>query len=426
MTLVTWSTIDKASGLTLSNGNLTASTGGSGSTVNGVRATEGKSSGKWYWEIKINTHLIEGIGISTSADITTGTTYGVNARVIRQDGQKQVNATSSTYGTAFVVNDIISVLVNMDNGTIEFWQNGVSKGFAFTDLKPLTTVFAYIGGQASQMTANFGASIFTYPIPVGYYSYDRSQNGARNKILLLSNSDNEVKSLVPKVYTNTIPVMTSNTLPFGVASASSENNATYQAWKAFNGIEPTVNSDAWITVNAVLTGWLKYQFPTAKIIKRYSVTSRYDTNRGDIKTWTFEGSNTGSFTGEQVILDSRINVVGWNQAETKYFDCNNTTPYVYYRINITEITIAGAANYLSIGEMKMFELTSDLTVKTISSQSESTFINHGLDNLSILDPTMEYAKKQYIQSTNNILGNGKTFTQSLDLQRYNVNKITFQ
>ena len=58
---VTWDSTHMGSGIVLTGANLIATTAASTATTN-VRCTVGKSSGKWYWEIKI----------------TGGSTFGYN------------------------------------------------------------------------------------------------------------------------------------------------------------------------------------------------------------------------------------------------------------------------------------------------------------------------------------------------------------
>lgn len=65
------------------------------------------------------------------------------------------------------------------------------------------------------------------------------------------------------VLTTKVPTMTSNTTPSGVARASTEYDATYAAWKAFNG---TWASPGWNPSDA--TGWVEYEFTQAVKIKR--------------------------------------------------------------------------------------------------------------------------------------------------------------
>lgn len=171
-TPTTWNPSDKNASITLSNGNLTAacSSGGSG----GVRSVVGVSSGKWYWELTVNgSNAREIVGSADSAYPlanvlgNSSNSYGYFAA----DGNKRNNSVSSAYGATFGINDVISVLLDMDVGSIIFWKNGTSQGTAYTIVSG-TQYAAFSGATASfpeQVTANFGASAFVYTPPEGYY-----------------------------------------------------------------------------------------------------------------------------------------------------------------------------------------------------------------------------------------------------------------
>ena len=151
-----------------------------------------------------------------------------------------------------------------------------------------------------------------------------------------------------------IPTMTSNTTPSGVASASSYVGAFYP-WKAMS----SNNTDEFTSWAASGTsGWLQYQFPSAKIITSYSITSR---NEGGglaraPKAWTLEASSTGVFGGEEVTLDSQSGITDWASGANirKTFSFSNTTAYVYYRLYITE---SNDATHIGIGEFELSETT---------------------------------------------------------------------
>ena len=140
-----------------------------------------------------------------------------------------------------------------------------------------------------------------------------------------------------------IPQMTSNTTPSGAAAASS---TTTPAWQAFDRNTGT----SWQS-GAQNTGWLSYNFPVGKIIKRYGFFSWFS-NAVNIRTWTFEGSNNGS---TWVVLDTQTNFV--TGVSTFYsFDISaNTTSYTYYRINITAVQTLGSSPV--IAELEMSEVT---------------------------------------------------------------------
>jgi hypothetical protein len=144
-----------------------------------------------------------------------------------------------------------------------------------------------------------------------------------------------------------IPQMSSNTTPSGAAAASSENTGTGRfAWTAFD----RNTGNFWQSVPAN-TGWLSYQFPTGKIIKRYGFFT-WTTNGQNPRTWTFEGSNDGS---SWTTLDTQTNFVTTVSTFHSFDISSNTTSYTYYRINITAVQTLGQQPV--IPELEMSEIT---------------------------------------------------------------------
>lgn len=150
--------------------------------------------------------------------------------------------------------------------------------------------------------------------------------------------------------TNIIPKMTSNTTPSPyVVSASSIWDATYDAWKAFNGTN-TDATDCWATANNVRTGWIMVDFNTPKVISQYTITSRTGASVTETpKKWTFEGSNNNA---DWIILDTKTNEINWALNQKRAYQFMNITPYRYYRLNIAE---NNGNVILSIGEIEMME-----------------------------------------------------------------------
>lgn len=150
-----------------------------------------------------------------------------------------------------------------------------------------------------------------------------------------------------------IPVMTSDTTPSGIASAS-QSYVDALPWKAFNE-NGAYYSHSWQTTNP--TGWLAYEFSSPKIITKYTLlyssTEFFQWNLW-AKTWTFEGWD--STLNQWVVLDTRTNITDWQNGVKKDFTFNNTTSYLKYRINITANggSTANTVN-LAIGEMEMME-----------------------------------------------------------------------
>lgn len=166
-----WNPLDKAAAATLSNGNLTLSTGAG--TSGGARAVSGYSAGKHYWEYTITTVGADGsmVGFGRAAgNIASYPGADANGWSYYYNGQKYTNNANVAYGAAYTSGDVISVLLDMDAGTATFWKNGVSQGQAFTGLTG--TIYPWVGdggsGSSSVVILNTGGAAFAYTPPAGY------------------------------------------------------------------------------------------------------------------------------------------------------------------------------------------------------------------------------------------------------------------
>ena len=159
----TWNPLDKSSSQTLSEGNLV-----SDSTVNdawkGVRGTFGISSGKWYWEyLKTNTYLHSTVGIAIAdaeLDVSTALSGITDWWMYSSyNGAKIGNGSETSYGATYQdVGDVVCIALDMDNGTLTFYKNGVSQGQAFNSGLSGKTVYPYrLAYNSADLTvANFG------------------------------------------------------------------------------------------------------------------------------------------------------------------------------------------------------------------------------------------------------------------------------
>jgi hypothetical protein len=186
ITYSAWNPSDKSTGVTLSNSNKTATLNTSG--WHGVRDSVGKASGKWYWEVAVNTvdaNRDQFNGIATSgetldpssgnfADVTTNTAY----MYYGYDGNKTAGGSVTTsYGNTYTAGDVIQVALDMDNGKIWFGKNGTwqnsgnptaGTNAAFTGISG--TFYPFFGANSGTqgVTANFGGSPFNYSAPDGF------------------------------------------------------------------------------------------------------------------------------------------------------------------------------------------------------------------------------------------------------------------
>lgn len=173
ITYATWNPSDKGTGITLSGSDLTAAANTTG--WHGVRSTISKTSGKWYWEITVNATAEHMNGIANSsatldrvsgnyADETSGNVY-----LYWTDGNKTSGGgTAPAYGATYASGDVIGVAMDMDGGTITFYKNNSSQGQAFSGITGTRYAFFGSGSSSASVTANFGASAFTYTTPSGF------------------------------------------------------------------------------------------------------------------------------------------------------------------------------------------------------------------------------------------------------------------
>ncbi|WP_339338525.1 SPRY domain-containing protein [uncultured Oceanicoccus sp.] len=172
-----WNPLD--SNLTHSNGNLDL-TSIANQTWESCRATIGMPSGKFYWEVTVNSmshtnqNVIQlGIGaLTTPLAPADSAAVPDNYVFVNYTQQKYLNGNGSSYGNAFGVGDVVGVAFDADNGTLTFYINGVSQGVAWTGLN-VDKLFAPVitlgrSSASTSISANFGQMRFKYPIPTGY------------------------------------------------------------------------------------------------------------------------------------------------------------------------------------------------------------------------------------------------------------------
>ena len=163
-TYVTWNPSDKGANTALSGGNLVVT---SSSSWGGVRGTISKSTGKWYFEVYCNNAPLGGyvmIGISTSSPNLD--TWGSTTSSWTYYSRGDIFGYGS-YGATYVTGDTIGVAIDFDADTITFYKNNISQGIVNITASQVwfPSAFTY---TSAQVTANFGATAFTYSPPVGY------------------------------------------------------------------------------------------------------------------------------------------------------------------------------------------------------------------------------------------------------------------
>lgn len=172
----TYATLDpnKNSGLTLSNNNLTFYSDGSNRDT--CMATQSLSSGKWYWELEVIKYRIV-VGIEPEGYTPPpGERVGEDSPGYswRIDLSKKCHDASrvSGYGASVSSGDIVGTALDLENGTLEYFLNGVSQGVAFSNITgswvPAVGDSANIG--EAEGTVNFGQNPFAFQPPNGFSS----------------------------------------------------------------------------------------------------------------------------------------------------------------------------------------------------------------------------------------------------------------
>ena len=172
--------------LTLSNGSLDGSIAASASANQQVVGTFGVSSGKWYFEVRLNTVGGSGTGTTTigvtkldSVPTTNNISNGQAWSYYGFNGQKY-NTTGTAYGNTYAAGNTVGVALDMDNGKIWFSKDGVFQASgdpvagtnaAFTNLTG-QTVMPWVqddnANSPKTFTANFGQRAFAYTAPSGF------------------------------------------------------------------------------------------------------------------------------------------------------------------------------------------------------------------------------------------------------------------
>jgi hypothetical protein len=151
----------------------------------------------------------------------------------------------------------------------------------------------------------------------------------------------------------TTPLMTSNTTPSGVCSASSTLGAGSEAYRAFD----TLLTNQWHAANVGCPHWLKYQFPTAETVVSYEIFCQ-DSYWHPIN-FKLQGSNDNSIWTD---LDTRTGISMTSGVKYTY-NISSPDSYTYYRLYISISNNGGA--YASCGELRLLKYgTTELTYDT--------------------------------------------------------------
>lgn len=109
----------------------------------------------------------------------------------------------------------------------------------------------------------------------------------------------------------------------------------------------------WHAASTAVPQWLQYDFGAivTQTIRRYGVTSAFDSPSRDPSAWQLQASQDGS---NWVTLDSRSGQAFAFKYQSRYYDIANDTAYRYYRLNITggtDVQVAELGLYANAGHL---------------------------------------------------------------------------
>ena len=158
-------------GMSLSNGNLTATN--SASVYSVALGTIGVPSGKWYWEVTATTASGAAIGVGdgntdTETYLGLANSFGYTAGgTIYGPGNTQTQSGLSTYTNG----DVIGVALDLDSSEVKFYKNNslaaTVTGLSSTTWFPAVTDSTSSGSNPT-LDCNFGQRPFAYTAPSGF------------------------------------------------------------------------------------------------------------------------------------------------------------------------------------------------------------------------------------------------------------------
>ncbi len=188
---VAWNPSDKASEVSLSGSDKTATRSTSANNNAAVRATTSKNSGKYYFEIRVDTSVGSGSGDYSIYGIASSG-LGLNAYVgstsasygyEHSTGSKYNNGSGGAFGAALAAGDVLGIAVDLSAGKIWFSKNNTWQGSgdpaagtnaAYTGLSgtfyPAASLYKTATTQ-HVLTARFASADLSYSPPSGFSAW---------------------------------------------------------------------------------------------------------------------------------------------------------------------------------------------------------------------------------------------------------------
>jgi hypothetical protein len=337
--------LDKSSLITLTNGNLDGAGDGSGSWGLSRSTFSFPSSGKWYWEVRLNSTGSEsnpaffGVGLvnsATSLALDFAPSSWPNAYVLLLNGDLYTNNTSSAgYGSSFSVGDICMVAFDRDNSKIYFGRNGTwfDSGNPATETNPaassISTALQFFPSLSSVNTTsgsfNFGQRPFAYTAPSGFKALVTTN--LPTPTIEAGNEYFDVKLWAGNSSTQSIPLEFAPNL---IWNKSRGDTASHAWWDVLRGTDKLLSSAS-----------------TAAEDSGYNAITSFSSN-----AISLGADNTGTNDGRT--NETGRNYVGWvwkaNGAGVTNTDGTNTsTVSVSTNSGFSVVTYSGSGSQKTVG-----------------------------------------------------------------------------
>jgi len=247
--------------------------------AHGVLGTTGVDSGKWYYEVSRivvgSTGRSASIGFAEfDTDLDLVAVDLSKVFVYSETGNKLGNGASVAYGNAWGSSngdkDTIGIALDMDNGTLEFFKNGITQGVAFSSgisgktLYPVILINNGGGTTASKSTWEMdpGTFGFRHAVPSGFKAITQQNIGKLNNSILFNPSSLPSLSRAQTVpteeskWTFSTWIKLGDTTPTNVTllgSTSSQDSISIQSDKIqvnFNGGSVMISSAIFVDTTA--------------------------------------------------------------------------------------------------------------------------------------------------------------------------------
>jgi len=327
-TVVTLDPTNTGANLTLSNGDL------SFSNVTAIwhssYASLPRSTGKYYFEVTLDSGSFVMIGASNVLTLSNFIGFSTTSASYNSSGATRKNnvvgATLATWGAG----ETVGLLFDGDADELYFLDKNDVLSAAVTLVAG--DFYAGVSAFSSAGTVNFGASAFAHTIPVGYTSWDGSQENLSTDVIAVrivtdatpgGAHANWLEWIVKDSLSNVLTDVASGGTPF---HSSSQIPGVTDSDKAFDDV---IAGDLYAGSTAVGDGWIMGKIlgtPFSGTLGDYDLISRLNAAGANTTpiSWHVETSvdTTTGLDGTWVLVHTVVGEAAWSTNETRNFVIN--------------------------------------------------------------------------------------------------------